>query len=259
MAYFETKGYKISYSDTGADLEGKQPAVVLLHGAAGVNLHWSEKLRKHTERRVIAIDLPGHGRSRLKAGQTAVNDIADFAAIITDLLDELKLKRVLLMGHSMGGMISQKLALENPHRVVGLVLICTSANLLVHPKILSGATDPEKLPRLLDLLNKLNYAKAAPPEMVSRAREILDRVPPEIIHGDFSACDKMDLTDQVSTIACPTLVIGAKEDGMVPAKDSETLADLISGSRLEIMENAGHMIMQEQTEKLDELLLTAMK
>src|SRR5262249_60897529 len=84
---------------------------------------------------IMALDLPGHGRS----GGSIPKRIDDAAAVVAGFLDALRLPRVVIGGHSMGGAIAQQLALSYPERVAGLILIGTGARLRV-------------LPRLLDLL-----------------------------------------------------------------------------------------------------------
>ena len=194
MPYFTSQDYKIFYSYSNADPDSQKPAILLIHGAAGVHLHWAEELRKHPKYQVIAIDLPGHGRSRLQQGQAPVDSIPLFAALLKELISHLQLQRVILMGHSMGGMIAQQLALELPEKVQKLVLLSSSANLQVNPRILEEAGIPEKLPGVLDLMNEMNYAQCSPQDMKDRARKILARVPAELILADFTACKKFDVT-----------------------------------------------------------------
>jgi pimeloyl-ACP methyl ester carboxylesterase len=69
--------------------------------------------------------------------------------------------------------------------------------------------------------------------------------PPEILYGDFLACDRFDLMKEVEKIDLPTLVLCGDEDKLTPVKYSQFLQSRIKGSKLEILPHAGHMVMIE--------------
>ncbi|MGB3384626.1 MAG: alpha/beta hydrolase [Marinomonas sp.] len=102
---------------------GKGPVLVLVHGFLSGMAYWSkqiESLSKNFE--VIAMDLPGYGGETQQIGP---DSIADFAANIFEKLDCIGVKNFHLIGHSMGGMIAQEMALQAPNRVNRLVLYGT--------------------------------------------------------------------------------------------------------------------------------------
>jgi pimeloyl-ACP methyl ester carboxylesterase len=79
-----------------------------------------------------------------------------------------------------------------------------------------------------------------------RALEQLRSNDPQVLHDDFLACDQFDVRGQVSSLALPTLIICGVADKMTPVKSSEALHQAIAGSLLEIVADAGHMVMIEQ-------------
>lgn len=118
VAWAEVDGMRIAYADQGEG-EGDIP-LVLIHGLGGYISMWAKNLEPLAARhRVIAVDLPGYGKSDKPRSDYSMRF---FAKAIHGLLDVLGIPRALLVGHSMGGQISVHLALTAPERVHGLVL-----------------------------------------------------------------------------------------------------------------------------------------
>ena len=104
------------------------PTVVCIHGAGGSHLHWGYQLRElATTAQIIAVDLPGHGRS----DQPGRSSIHDYSQAIIAFMDAIGCEQAILVGHSMGGAISMWTAFEAPERVSGLGLIGTGGRLRV--------------------------------------------------------------------------------------------------------------------------------
>jgi pimeloyl-ACP methyl ester carboxylesterase len=84
------------------------------------------------------------------------------------------------------------------------------------------------------------------------------RCRPDVLYNDFLACDRFDLTREVEKINLPTLILCGDEDEMTPLKYSQFLHDRIKDSKIEILPNAGHMVMMESpqafNEKIQELI-----
>jgi pimeloyl-ACP methyl ester carboxylesterase len=217
-----------------------RPPLVLIHGAGGDHLHWPPELRRISGASVLALDLPGHGRSEGPGRRR----IADYAADIVGFLEALGLTRVVLGGHSMGGAIAQVMALDHPERVAGLVLIGTGAKLRVAPALLDVIlTDFESV---LALMADWTFGPAAPAELKELGTKAMGETEPAVLHGDFTACDLFDIRDRLAEIRVPTLVIGGTDDKMTPLRFSRYLAEGIPGAQLEILEGAGHMMALEQ-------------
>ena len=90
-----------------------QPTVVLLHGAGGNHLNWPHNFRRLSGCRVLAPDLPGHGKSEGIGEQS----IERYAEHIHNWLRQLEVREAVIAGHSMGGAIAQTLALQHPQDV----------------------------------------------------------------------------------------------------------------------------------------------
>jgi pimeloyl-ACP methyl ester carboxylesterase len=216
------------------------PVTVFVHGAGGTHLDWPAELRRLPEANAIVPDLPGHGRSPVPGRQT----VSAYAADVIALLDALKLAKVIVAGHSMGGAIAMTMALNYAERVQGLILVGSSAKLGVHPDILNGFMS--EMRRTVTQLVELYYGRTGTDSMWRRSTQRLMEYNPTILTQDYAACNLFDLRTQVEFIRQPTLILGGTDDKLTPYKFSEFLHEKISGSQLVKVEGGGHMMMLEQ-------------
>jgi len=222
------------------DAKSAYPPLVLVHGAGGSHLDWAPDLRRLHGARVIALDLPGHGKSIAPVRET----IDAYARDVIALLDALALPPVVIVGHSMGGAVAQQVALDAPQRVAGLVLLGTGSKLPVDPALPRRII--EEPDAVVDWLVEWSWHPSTPPEVKALGRELASAAPRVVVSADYRACQMFDTRDRLEQIAAPTLVIGAADDRMVPLKFSQTLAERIPNARLVVIENAGHMFPLER-------------
>jgi pimeloyl-ACP methyl ester carboxylesterase len=231
----------IYYTEAGPH-DPAPPPILLIHGAGGSRLDWPGVLRRIPGSRVLTVDLPGHGKSTGPGRE----QIADYAADLAGWLERLAIRRVVVVGHSMGGAIGLQLALAYPDRVAGLILLGAGARLRVHPDILNRiVSDPASTTALII---SQEYAAGTPQASLDRGQRLLLTVDPNVMHGDLVACDRFDVMAQLGQITVPALVIAGAEDRLAPVKYSEYLAKNIPRAQLLVIERAGHMVMLEQPE-----------
>jgi pimeloyl-ACP methyl ester carboxylesterase len=239
MPLIETARTTVFFADHRTE-DSPYPPIALVHGAGGSHLDWPTQLRRLPEANLIAVDLPGHGKSPGPGRK----QVADYAADIATLLDALEWPQAIIVGHSMGGAIAQTMALDHADRVAGIVLVGSGAKLGVHPDILEKAlTDMESVARLLkdwmwgdrvdDATRDLGYQR-------------LLETPAEITHDDYFACNNFDIRSRLAEINSPTLVIGGTADKMTPLKFAAYLQEHIADARLVTVEGGGHMMALEQ-------------
>jgi len=248
MPYIDSQDCRLYYSTWQGDARDAHPPLVLIHGAGGTHQHWPPHLRRLSETNVYALDLPGHGHSP-GPGQ---NTIAGYRDRALAWADTLSLPRFVLAGHSMGGAIAQDLALHAQDRLAGLVLVGSGARLRVHPAILQGVQEdfPATAKQLCDWALSETASQKSRRQYLRRLLE----VDPGVLLGDFRACDRFDVCEQLGSISVPTLVIGGLSDRLTPPKYSQFLHDHIPDARLLLVENAGHMLMLEQPAKVIEAI-----
>jgi len=215
-------------------------SLILIHGAGGSHLDWPPELRSLADFDVYAVDLPGHGRSH-PPGCSTINE---YTEIITSFINKLKIRKVILVGHSMGGAIVQEFGLLSPSPIIGLVLVASGARLRVAPAILNGITaDYEKT---VDTITELAWSENAPVQFKQLGKQMLLSCDPATILGDFLACDEFNNMENLRKIEQPTLVICGTRDRLTPLKYSQFLAEDIPNSRIAVFEGAGHMVMLEE-------------
>ena len=224
------------------------PSLLFIHGAGGTHRHWGHQLQGPKGVNRYAVDLPGHGGSAA-GGQTS---IAGYAHVIVELLDALHLDRATLVGHSMGGAISQYLALEHPQRVERLVLVGSGARLRVLPSLLEGLL--QDFGSMVEMMLGWAYSSGCPPELVQLGRDEWLENEPSVVHGDFAACDNFDVMGKLGEISCPTLALCGEDDRLTPPKYAHYLRDSIPGASLTIIPNAGHMVMLERPELVNQAI-----
>ncbi|MCZ7625298.1 MAG: alpha/beta hydrolase [Candidatus Methylomirabilota bacterium] len=249
MPYVQVRSAPIHFIEQGPTPVGHLPPILFLHGAGGSHQVWLQQLRVLGRRRkAIAIDLPGHGGSE-GGGADRIDVYCDAIKIF---LTVLGLDRTVLVGHSMGGAIAQRLALVDPGLFAAIVLIGTGARLRVRPQIFAGLHDDTE--RTVELMASWGRAPGSPAELLKQDADAMLRTPVSVIEGDFRACDAFDVMEQVKVITLPTLVICGTDDLMTPPKYAEYLHRQINGSQLLLIPSAGHMVMIEKPDEVSEAI-----
>ena len=237
MAQLPLDGIEVSYETAGRGA----PAVGLVHGTGGTGGVWMRQLEGLADvARIVAPDLPGHGRS---AGSVPRN-IGESAAFVARFLDALALPRVVIGGHSMGGAIALEFALRHPGRIAGLALVGTGARLRVLPRLLHLLDTAYR--EGVDLLMSMALADGAPAELRSSLHRQTAANPQGVVLGDLQACDAFDALDRVGSIVAPTVAICGEEDQLTPPKYARVLGERIKGARVVIVPGAGHYVQVEQ-------------
>ncbi len=230
------------YFDSDSQGKNNKPVLVLIHGAGGHHLHWPKDLRRISGLRVLAPDLPAHGKS----GGLGEQSIEPYAKKITQWLNEVGVGRAIFVGHSMGGAIVQSLALNHPDYVTAAILIATGATLPVNKSLIEKVSSSSSFNAALDLILKWSYSKNADPKLIDQVRKKMKEIRPSVLHGDFLACNDFDVTERLADLNTPVQIIVGAEDKMTPPKLNQQLQSLIKNAKLETIPDAGHMVMLEK-------------
>jgi pimeloyl-ACP methyl ester carboxylesterase len=263
----EIGGAKVNYVDIGS---GEGTPVVLVHGLGGQWQNWLENIPRLAQtRRVVALDLPGHGLSEMPAEKIT---ISNYGKTVDALIEQLGLDRVDVVGNSMGGFIASEVAIQFPHRVEHLVLVSaagiTSANVARAPTMTLG--------RIASVVTAYTAARhraiARRPITRHLALALVARHPSRLradlaweglIKGTgkpgfddaLRACLEYDFRDRLPDISCPTLIVWGKEDAVIPSRDAAEFERRIPNARKLIMEDTGHIPQVERPETFNRELL----
>src|SRR5690242_1837860 len=261
MSFIRVDDIQLAYTDTGLG----QP-VVLLHGYPFNRSLWTEQVGALSNSyRVITPDLRGLGESDSRPGAATMNRMAQDVA---ELLDHLEVSRAVVGGLSMGGYVALAFYKQFPSRVRALILADTRAQADTEEAKQTRAQQAEKaisegmagiadamLPKLLTPETVSKH-----PEVVKRVRDMMLKTKPEGAAAALRGmAERDDQTELLAKIAVPTLILVGAEDAITPVADSEKMHAAIAGSRLVVIENAGHVSNFERTEQFNDALLSFLK
>lgn len=245
LKYFDVESTKIACWTNNRDYDRKKQNLFFIHGSGSDHSAWLHQYgRLHKKYNILAVDLPGHGRS----GGNGESDVEKYCLWLKKILDGMDLKRSILVGHSLGAAITLKFALHYPQAVAGIVTVGGGMKMPVNPLFLDFLkTNPAEMPiEVIELICRFSLAKENRPQYLAPLRKSFSHVKINTLYGDLIACNDLDLTPEVKKISVPALIICGAQDKMIPPDFSRQLAVSISGAGLEIIEGAGHMVMMEK-------------
>jgi 3-oxoadipate enol-lactonase len=250
-----TDGVEIGYDDVGAGMP-----VAFVHGFPHNRTLWSPQVSALVDRaRCIAPDLRGFGETS-RHGPFTMDQYADDVAM---LLRSLGVERAVIAGLSMGGYVAFSLWRRHRSLVRALVLAHTRAGAdtdearakrraLIDVARTRGS-DAVADAQITGMLGKTTREKR--PAMIDEVHRMLASAPVEGIVGALEAMmARVDSTDTLATIDVPTLVIAGAEDALIPRSEANILHEAIRGSRLEVIEQAGHVSNVERPAAFNHLL-----
>jgi pimeloyl-ACP methyl ester carboxylesterase len=255
---FIVQGYPAYAYTGGKPFDPSLPAIVFIHGAAFDHSVWQWQSRyfAHHGHSVLAVDLPGHGRSPGAVRAT----IEEYAQWIAALLDAAALPQAALVGHSMGSLIALETALAHGPRVTKLALIGTASPMPVADSFIAAAR--EEPPAGLEMeavwgharLSQLSASAVPGASLLGASRRLNARSKPGALHAALNACNVYRASaDRLRELRMPALVVAGRRDQMTQFKAGKALAEAIPGARF-IALDAGHSMMGEAPRELQAAL-----
>lgn len=251
---------------------GEGRPVLLLHGVTLQWWVWSATIRRLRGRyRVLAWDMRGHGSS--VPGSDGVS-MAAMATDVVTVLEALDLHDVIVVGHSLGGMVTGRFATQHrdvmEQRVTGLVFLATSAASRAVKGLEGGlsalsATLPYlgriglSSPRwrygwhdtdMAAAMVAMAFGRGATGRMVDDVRQMLADCPPRTLVEAGTAIANHDVRAALGATRVPTTVVVGDEDRLTPVPHARTIAAIIPGSELVELRGVGHQVMQEAPDEL---------
>ena len=221
----------------GKPFDAALPTAVFIHGAQNDHSVWVLQTRyfAHHGFGVLAIDLPGHGRSK----GPALTTVEAMALWLLALLDAAGVRQANLIGHSMGSLIALETAFQASDRVARLALVGTAYPMKVSDTLLNAALHEEQ--SAIDMVNIWSHASIVPKpscagpgsSIIGGARRLMQQIskrnPDKVFHTDFSACNAYANGEAAAqAVTCPALFLLGKRDMMTPPKATVTLTNAIT-------------------------------
>jgi len=249
MAFVENQGARIYW-----DEQGRGDPVLLIMGLAYPSQMWYRTRPLLASRyRTLALDNRGIGRSDVPPGPYPIALMASDAAAV---LDAAGVESAHVFGVSMGGMISQELALQYPARVRSLILGCTAAGgptaVRAEPEATQMLMKREKMSpeQAAEIAVPFIYDPATPRERIDE--DIAIRRPWFPTAAGYAAQLQgvfgWEAYTRLGQIAAPTLVIHGESDRLIPPGNANLIAERIPGAKLVMIPRASHLFFTDQPE-----------
>ncbi len=227
------------------------PTIVFVHGAAHDHSVWLLQSRyfAHHGRNVLAVDLPGHGRS----GGDALASVEAIADWIPALLDAAGVGAATLVGHSMGSLAVLECAARHPGRATRIALLGPAAPMPVAESLLDAAKRDDHV--AYELITGWSYSAGKQLGgntmpgvwLTGSAMRLLERNRPGVLATDLVACNAYAAgLAAAARIRCPALVVIGTRDIMAPPKNARELILALPDARVVDLPDCGHALMAEQ-------------
>ena len=252
-------GVRVFAATGGRPFDPRLPVTVFVHGAAFDHTVWKLQARYFAWHggSVLAVDLPGHGRSE-GPPRRSIPAMADWLVAV---MDAAEVRQAALVGHSMGALVALEAAARHGARVRRLALLGAAAAIPVNDLLLGRAAENDH--HALELLTGWGYGRRAHYGghrmpgiwMTGGGLRTLERAAPGVLHTDLVATNDYEGGDAAAAaVACPVLVVIGARDLMTPAKRGLALAGSLADSTTVTIPKVGHIMLDEAPdETLDAL------
>tara|TARA_E500000178_G_scaffold232469_1_gene228971 strand:- start:424 stop:1215 length:792 start_codon:yes stop_codon:yes gene_type:complete len=254
----DINGNEVFYGTGSGTPSDAANTLIFVHGAGFDHTIWVMPARYFARHgwRVVALDLPGHGRSQGQA-LTSIAQMADWLAQVIDAVSPNQQASV--VGHSMGSLVAMSLAARHANKVQKLALLGTSAPMPVADVLLNAALDNDQA--AIDMTNtwshsargSLGSSQNPGVSNLHTGERLLQQAGAGVFHTDLAACNGFT-ADGLAEVKQPTLVIIGDEDKMTPPRAGLAVADQLPHVQQRRLAGCGHSMLSEQPNQvLDEL------
>jgi pimeloyl-ACP methyl ester carboxylesterase len=242
----------------GKPFDPARPCVVFLHGAQHDHSVWILQSRAlaHRGLAVLALDLPGHGRS---AGPLE-HSVEGIARRVAAALAPLASPGFMLVGHSMGSLIALELAAMLDRRTQGVALIGSAFPMKVSEALLAATRDDPAA--AMQMINVWSHSASIAPfaprpgapgpgfnivwQNLRLMQHIARRNGPDVLPTDFAACNAYaGGSERAAALSCPALFVLGAADQMTPPKAARALVDACRDRTVVTLPATGHALMTE--------------
>jgi len=246
----EVEGKRAFAYTAAHELDLKKPSVAFVHGAGLDHSSFGLQSRYfgYHGRNVLALDLPGHGRTY----GSPLPSIVAMADWVSAVLKKLKIEKASIVGHSMGSLVALELAARHPAQCERIALIAIGYPMKVTEVFLEAARNNDYA--AFDMSTIWGHAAQVPlasnPNpgmwMYGDALARLERLAPGVLYNDLKACNDYGAgAEGAARVKCPVLFIAGRRDVMTPPKTMKLLQERIAGARTVEIAPSGHTLMAE--------------
>jgi pimeloyl-ACP methyl ester carboxylesterase len=247
---FQVAGRRAFAYTAAHEIDAARPTVVFVHGAGLDHSWWGLQSRYFGYHgcNVLALDLPGHGRSE----GPALGTIAEMADWVKEVLDARKIGKASVVGHSMGALVALEFAARHPGRAERIALIGVAYPMKVSQAFLDAARRNES--SAYDMETIWGHAPQAPlggnpnPGMWMYGDTLarLARLAPGVLHSDLAACNGYAAgLESAAKLRCPALFVLGGRDMMTPPKAAQQLIAAVPEGQAVTIKTSGHSLMAE--------------
>ena len=235
------------------DIDKNKPSILLMHGSGLTHIVWSlhEQFYSSQGFNVLSVDIPGHGNSEGPALKS-IEEISDW---VKALMKKTDIKKIIIIGHSQGGLVGIDFASRYPELTNKIVLVSSSYKMPVNQDLIDLAEAGDEKSILLMMKWGYEGSKAfiggnPVKKIINSARDIR-----EILAVDLNACNNYKNGENaIKKINSPTLCIFGDLDKMVPLKVGLKMTEQIKNSETKIISDCGHMIIFEKAFEMRKLV-----
>ena len=245
-------------SDAGQSIQNSKDTIVFLHGSGLSHIVWSltEQFFSNKNYNVLSIDLPGHGNS----DGPCLDSIEKISEWLEKVFEELKLSKIILVGHSQGCLEALEYSSKYNNRLKKIVFVGGSYRMPVNKDLIDlasdGDSDAVKLMMKWGFEGSKKFIGGNPIEKIIQSPRDIS----EILAVDLKACNNYANGEEAAkSIDLPTLIISGELDKMVNLAASKKFSSLVKNSSTHIIIGSGHMIMIEKAFEMREKILEFLK
>tara|TARA_Y100000590_G_scaffold232684_1_gene262098 strand:+ start:441 stop:1199 length:759 start_codon:yes stop_codon:yes gene_type:complete len=252
MFYYPTK-----------DIKKDCEPIIFIHGTGMDHSVWTLPVRYflRKKREVLAIDLPGHGKSSGKL----ISSISGFSNKLFNFLDNHSISNFSVVGHSMGSLIALEMASSQPERVKSMSLIGTAFPMQVNEQLLEFAkSDVQKAIDILTFMGYSNKARIGRNNnpgmwMTESTRRLMQKSKKGVIYNDLLACSNFkNGLEKAKKVSSKVQLILGSNDFLTPTKKATDLIENFKDPDVKVINDSGHTLMTENPNKVLDYLIEAL-
>lgn len=240
--------------------DADKETVLFIHGTGQDHTIWVLPTRYFARhgRNVLAVDLPGHGRS----GGAPLATVEEMADWVVKVLDSQGLEKAALVGHSLGSLVAIAAAARHPQRVRSIALVGVTVPMPVSEFLLDSARQDRH--EAVEMLNYFGFSKSAqlggnatPGNwMLGAGLRLMEKAGPGVIHNDLNACNEyIEGLHHAADISCPVLLILGEKDMLTPVRSAQKVLAALPNAEQVTLQGSGHALLAERPDPvLDQLI-----